>query len=867
MQDLQRLIALFQAGRTTEAIVLGETMLRAGATDAAIYNVLAAAYAQMRRSDKALEYYAALARLEPNNADAHNNLGIALSQVGQAGEAAQSFRRAADADPRFAEALNNLGFTLGALGRDEEAIQTLARAVAVKPRYPEAHNNLGVIAARLGRSEEAIKSYQTALRQKPDYAQAHNNLGNVLWRLGRREEATASFERALKFNPELADANNGLGNALFERGDIEDAIARYKKALALNPNSVDALNNLGLALRKQGANEEALGYFTRALKLKPDFIAAWNNLGATLVDMREFEKAVEVHGRALQVDPNSPDTHNKLGNALSELGRIEEALASYNRAGVLDPGSAGVQNNIGLALLTSGRAEEALAAFTRATELQPDFADAHLSRGVALAYLRQPAEAIDAFSRALAIQPSQALARAQRLLQQALICDWEGMAQDAAEIPALGVSGGVVPPFARLSLVDDPAAQRICAERFVAERYLAPPPKQPPPPTQYLPKRPQKLRIGYFSGDVRDHAVMYLIARVLELHDRERFAVHMYSYGPDRADATRTRIMRAVDAFHDIRSTRDASVVELARSEGIDIAVDLTGHTQRSRSALFAQRLAPVQINFLGYPGTIGLPAIDYIVADKIIIPEAARAHYTEQPIYMPHAYQANDDTRPIAEKSITRAEAGLPDTGFVFCSFNNSYKVTPAEFDIWMRLLASNEGSVLWLLKPDDLAVENLRRAARARGIEPERIVFAPGLALADHLARHQLGDLFLDTFTYNAHTTASDALWAGLPVVTKIGRGFAARVAASLVTAVGLPELITESEEAYFDLADRLAKDPAMLDALKRKLAGNRLSAPLFNSALFARHLEQGFDAAYQLYLDGRGPMAIHVPTHVEP
>lgn len=855
MPDVNRLIALYNAGRLTDVVALGEKMIRQEGPTPAVYNVLGAAYAQLRRPDKAAEFYGAGARLDPGNADAHNNEGIALVELGRLAQAAESFRRATEAGPKLAEAFNNLGFTLSALQRYEEAAQALEHAVALKPKYAEAHNNLGIALGRIGRHDDAVKSYQRALRHKPDHAQAHSNLGNALWRLGRREEAAASFQRALRADPNLADAHNGIGAALAATGKLEEAIGHYRRALANNPNSVDVLNNLGVALREKRANEEALAQLAKAIKLRPDFVDAWNNLGVTLEQMGEHEKAADVYMRALHINPASADTHFNLGNALSAMGRTDEATASYNHALTLAPGHAGACNNLGLALLKLGKAEEAAAALMRAIELKPDFADAHLSLGVALADLRRHADAIESFTRALSLQPDNALARAQRLHQQALICDWAGVAADAALIPALGVSVGVVPPFSMLALEDHPARHRVRAERFVAERHVAKPsPRAAPPAT-----RPEQLRIGYFSGDVRDHAVMFLVAKVFELHDRGRFGVNMYSYGPDRGGAMRARVSRAMDAFHDVRAMPDADVVALARRDGIDIAVDLSGHTQRSRSALFAHRLAPVQINFLGYPGTIGARTIDYIIADRIVIPESARAHYTENPIYLPHTYQPNDDTRPIADLAMTRAAAGLPDDAFVFCSFNNSYKITAAEFDVWMRLLAAVERSVLWLLQPNDVASENLRRAAAARGVDPDRIVYASPLPLHEHLARHRLADLFLDTFTYNAHTTASDALWAGLPLVTKIGQGFAARVAASLLNAIGLTELITETEQAYFELALDLAQNPNRLAGLKQRLDANRSRKPLFDSELFTRHLEKAYDAAYQRYLDRLEPDAI--------
>jgi predicted O-linked N-acetylglucosamine transferase (SPINDLY family) len=574
--------------------------------------------------------------------------------------------------------------------------------------------------------------------------------------------------------------------------------------------------------------------------------------------MKRPEAAAECYRRALEIDRGFADAHSNLGAALADLGRRDEAIACYQEALQLDPAHADAHNNLGLALRQMLRHEDAAACFRRAVEIKPGFADGHHNLGVTLAELRRPDEAIACFSAALQIEPEHALARAQRLHQQALICDWDAIAADRALIPALGVSGGAAPPFALLALEDDPGRHRLRAERFAREKLPAPSARPPPPAA-----RPERLRIGYFSGDFHAHAVMYLVVRLFELHDRGRFEVQAFSYGPDKDDAMRARIKAGVDKFHEVRAMRDEDVAALARAEGLDIAVDLSGYTLRSRTGLFAHRAAPVQINYLGYPGAIGAPFIDYIVADRTIIPDEMRQFYSEQVIYLPHTYQPNDNTRPIAERAGSRRDVGLPEQGFVFCCFNNSYKISAAEFDIWMRLLREVEGSVLWLLKTNSLAMQNLQRAATQRDVSPARLIFAESLPLAEHLVRHRLADLFVDTFAYNAHTTASDALWAGLPLVTRLGRGFAARVAASLLNAVGLPELVTQSAEDYAALALRLARDPAALAEVRAKLDANRAIAPLFDSERYARHIENAYEQAYRRCLDGKAPAMIVVPN----
>jgi predicted O-linked N-acetylglucosamine transferase (SPINDLY family) len=409
------------------------------------------------------------------------------------------------------------------------------------------------------------------------------------------------------------------------------------------------------------------------------------------------------------------------------------------------------------------------------------------------------------------------------------------------------VSGTAAPnPFYVLTLSDSAALQKRAAELWVREEC---------PPNDSLPAVPKRgrrdrLHIGYFSADFHDHATSYLIAQLFELHDRSRFRVTAFSFGPDSQGAVRKRLKAGCDEFIVVRDKSDSEVALLARQRLLDIAIDLKGFTQDHRAGIFARRAAPLQVNYLGSPGTMGAPYMDYLIADRALVPAAHQAFYIEKIIYLPHCYQVNDAKRVIAEKSFTRAELGLPQTGFVFCCFNNSYKILPDTFDRWMRILSRVPGSVLWLLGDNPAAIRNLRREAAARRVDPQRLVFADRIDLPEHLARHRAADLFIDTVPCNAHTTASDALWAGLPVLTCRGEGFAGRVAASLLTAIGLPQLITSTLDQYEELAVRLAGDPGELAEVRQTLAANRLTAPLFDTPLYTRHIEAAFAEIYARY-----------------
>lgn len=707
-----------------------------------------------------------------------------------------------------------------------------------------------------GQWRQAAALGEQLLGAGADAFAVHGIVGRARFQLGEVKQAAEHFAAAAALQPQSADAQNNLGIAFSGLGRNSEAAACFARATAIDPNSANAFNNLGFTLNATGRKQEALTALNSALHLNPNYADAYNNRGIVLYELDCTDEAIADYTRALTLNPNLAKAHNNLGNALAHLGYVNEAIAAFQRCLALDPNFAGAANNLGVVLRNAGRGREAIAFLERAIELDPAFADAYGTLGVALADLRRSAEAIAAFSKALTLDPGNDLMRAQRLFQQARLCDWDAIAADAARIPALGVDGAVVPPFAMLALEDDPARHRVRAAAFAADKFRVAPRSFSPPSA-----RPRRLRIGYFSADVHNHAVMYLIARVLELHDRTRFEIHVFSYGPASDDETRKRVRSAADNFHDVRPLRDQDIAHLARDRGIDVAIDLNAYTRNGRLGIFANRAAPLQINYLGYPGTSGAPFIDYIIADPVLIPPSAHRDFSEQVIALPHCYQPNDDRRPIADATPSRQEAGLPERGVVFCCFNNSYKITSAEFDVWAGLLRQVDGSVLWLLKCGDVAEANLRREAAQRGVDPSRLSFAPSLPLAQHLARHRLADLFLDTFTYNAHTTASDALWAGLPLVTKIGEGFAARVAASLLQAIELPELVAHTVEDYAALALGLAANPQRLAAIRTKLAANRATTPLFNSALTTRHLEAAYDAAFARYLAGSPPQSFAV------
>ena len=598
--------------------------------------------------------------------------------------------------------------------------------------------------------------------------------------------------------------------------DLQHAIQRDPR----NPALYYELGNQYLRTQPK----EALECFRTALKLAPGHPQILLQIGNAYSAMAHYEEAAAQFRASVKSDPTQPAAHYNLGNALRELGRPEQAAASYQAALRLDPNDADSHNNLGNALRELGKLDQSIACYRTALRLNPRLHHARLHL----------------------------------LHQRQHICDWENQESEIAEIRRLvrEEPTAQISPFAFVSLPGTTAAeQRQCAENWAANRFagLVPDSKR----LETFKTRPvhERLRIGYLSADFRQHPLTSLAAELMELHDRHSFEVFGYSYGPNDKSAERKRWERAFDHFRDIRLLSLQQAAQKIFDDRIDILIDLTGYTQSSRTGILALRPAPLQVNWLGFPGTFGAPFADYLITDRYITSPSEAAHYSEQLVYMPASYQPNDRKRPDATTP-SRSECGLPETGIIFCCFNQTFKITPQVFDSWMKILSETNGSVLWLLECNPWAKKNLQREAQARGIAPQRLIFAPRAAQADHLARHRCADLFLDTQPYNAHTSTSDALWMGLPVLTCTGETFASRVAGSLLQAAGLPELVTETSEDYERLAIELAAEPGRLTALRQRLIASRDTLSLFDTPAFARELEQAYRTMWQGHARGLPP-----------
>ena len=698
-----------------------------------------------------------------------------------------------------------------------------------------------------GRLQEAQVIYERILKTNPNHFDVLHLLGLVAARLENYQRAADLIAKAISINPNNATLYYNRGLALHNLKQFDVALVSYDHAIRIQPDNHDAYCNRGNVLRELKQLDASIASYDHAIRIEPNDAKLHYNRGLTLEGLKQLDGAVASYDHAIRIRPDYADAHNNRGLVLQQLKKLDEAVASYDRAIGIKPDLAEAYNNRGLVLQELKKLDEAVASYDRAIGIKPDLAEAYNNRGNALKELKKFDEALASYDRAIGIKPDYEWLLGNLLHTRMQLSDWSSVESNLAEL-IRGINSGAKysPSFPLLTLTSSLSVQRKAAETWVDSEHplnsaLGAIPKSP---------RRHKIRIGYYSADFREHPVSILMAGLFELHNRSKFELIAFSFGPNTKDEMWQRVSKAFDQFVDVRLQSDRAVAQLSRELGIDIAVDLGGHTQHSRTEIFSYRAAPIQLGYLGYPGTTGANYIDYLVADRVVIPEASQQHYSEKIVCLPDSYMSNDRRRVISERVFTREELGLPVTGFVFCCFNNSYKITSSVFNAWVRILNATEGSVLWLREINQKATMNLYKEAMDRGLDPKRLVFAKAMEMPEHLARHRVADLFLDTLPFNAHTTASDALWAGLPVLTRLGESFASRVAASLLNAIRLPELITQTQEDYEALAIKLGNNPAKLQAIKDKLEANRLTTPLFDTALFTRNIEDAYTQMYERY-----------------
>lgn len=700
-------------------------------------------------------------------------------------------------------------------------------------------------------------SMEGQARNPADNVAATLNQAMIAHRNGRLDEAEHLYRAILRADGTHFDALHMLAVVESQRGKFEEGEKLIRQALQREPRSAEAHSNLGLILKARGRREEALASFEQAVSLNPHLVIALSNRGVMLRELGRCEEALASYDRALAVAPTSLDTLFNRGNVLLALRRPQDALAAFDAALACQPGYVDARMGRASALQDMGRDEEALENYNAAVAARPNHAEAYRLRGNLLMERRVYRNAAADFAAALQLDGNSRYALGQFVHCRMQTCDWAGLSEARAAL-SQDVQAGrpAAVPFVLLAADPSPANQLACARTFSAERYTA---SAAAPPRRD--RRHDKIRLAYVSADLREHAVAFLTAGLFEQHDRTRFETTAISLTPEQPSPMLDRLKAAFDRFVTVADKTDAEVTALMRDLEIDIAVDLTGYTQSARTGILAARAAPVQVNYLGFPGTMGADYIDYIIADPFVVPPGAERFYAEKIVRLPDTFQINDSLRVVPPETPARSDVGLPEQGVVYAAFNGAHKLTPEMFDLWMRILQQVEGSVLWLASEDPGVIANLGQRAQSDGIAPERLVFAPRLPYAGHLARLRLADVCLDTFPFNGGTNTSDALWMGVPVVTLTGAAFASRMSGSLLRAVGLAELSVQATLDYEALAVKLGQDADLLAETKARLARSRSTGPLFDTQCLTRHLEAAYLKMWEGYERGAAPESFSV------
>jgi len=673
----------------------------------------------------------------------------------------------------------------------------------------------GVNLHQQGQLEQAKLIYEHVLSRHPRHFEAIFLSGLIAGQSKRPEIAIEFFRKAIEINPNYAEAHNNHGNALQELERFSEALDCYARAIQIKPDFALAHFNQGNALKKLNRLNEALECYDKAVVLHPDYFEALIHRGNLLIELKHFEEALKNYDRAISINPDIAEAHSNRGNALQELNKFNEAIASYDKA----------------------------------IYLKSEYATAYANRGNSLLQLKRLDEAVISYQQAINIQPETEYVLGTLLNVQMQMCDWECFEEALIKVTtAVKDNKKASPPFQILSLTDSLDVQRKVAQIWIKDKF----PADPLAGGVFKLTRKEKIRLGYFSGDFREHAVSYLAAELFEVHDKNRFELIAFNYGPVDKSSISSRIENAFHEFKNVKHLTDAEIAFISREMKIDVAIDLSGLTQYGRAGIFSCRAAPVQISYLGYLGTMGCERYDYLMADETLIPEGSQQHYSEKIIYLP-SYQINDSKRTIADRIFTKKELALPEKGFVFCCFNNNYKIMPFIFDVWMCILKNVPDSVLFLFADNKWVIKNLQSEAEKRGVSKARLIFAGHIGRDEYLSRYKVVDLFLDTLPYNAGTTASDALWTGLPVLTCFGQSFASRMAASILIALDLPELVTSSLEQYQRIAVDLALNPLKLSALREKLNQRKNKSILFDSVKMTRKIEEAYIIAHEHAVSG--------------
>ena len=677
-----------------------------------------------------------------------------------------------------------------------------------------------------------------------DAIKFHKN-GNLL-------KANNILLEILDESPRDFDTLHLLGIIAFQTNKYETSINFIKRAIEIDPNNFEIHKNLSVIFKTIGKLDNALQCCNDAIKIKPDYAEAYNHKGDILIRANNYILAIENWKKALKINPHYAEVHNNLGNVYTKLNKLTDALNYYNKSIELKPNFAEAYVNRAFVSKELKNYDSALDDCNKAIKLKHNFAEAFNNKAIIYREIKKMKKAYENYLEAYRLKPNINFLLGSLIYTKLNLGIWDNFEDNLKKLEEKVINKNTsIHPFSSLLFYNSSKIQKIAAERYLNLNY----------PESLENKKfniktydgIKKIRIGYYSRDFCLHPVSSLIVHFLELHNKEKFEIYGFYFGPDKKDdAMLNRIIKSFDHFHIVRSKTDKDIASLSRNLEIDIAIDLMTYTEKNRFGMFIERCAPIQVNYLGYPGTSGSKHIDYIIADQTLIPKENEKDYSEKIIFLPNSYQSNDSTKKISTKIYTKNEFSLPEKNFIFCCFNKNHKINPNVFDLWIKIMKKVDNSVLWLLEENPIFAENIKKECKKRNFDYKRIIFAKKINLSEHLARHKLADLFLDTMPYGAHTTCSDALWSGLPVITIIGKTFSSRVSASLLNAIKLQELITKNENEYENLAIELATNAEKLNKIKIKLKKNIHIEPLFNTKLFTKNIELAYEKIYTRYIN---------------
>lgn len=863
----------FQLRNFSESIFYNQQCIRVDPNFAEAYGNLGNALKELGDLKGATDFYLKAIKLKPRFSDAYNNLASAYMLQGQTQQAMETYQMALVLDPHLVDAHTNLGNLFKASGDMEAAKRCYLEAIRINDRFPIAWNNLAGVFKDEGQLTTAVAYYQEALRLCPEFADGHSNLGNALKEQHKIQDAIASYQTAIRLRPDFAVAHGNLGSCYYDLGDFASAIKCFNYAIQLEPNFPDAYNNLGNALKEEARLDEAVAAYRAALHLKPDHPHAYNNLGNAMIDKGFIKEAIHCYVTAIRLMPKFSAAHSNLGSVFKEQGKLDQAIAHYQEAIKIDPHFADAYSNLGNAYKEAGQMDDAITCYQTAINLEPNYAEAYANLAAAHKDAGRVGDSIQLYRKALELRPNFGEAIANLTHSLVFVCDWKTREDDfrrLSEIISLQLATPRVVPCVQpfhalvypLSLTEmlriaQRYAQRtkmnvaLCDDNF---KYRAKP-------------RSIRLKVGYVSSDFNNHPLSHLMLSVFGMHDRSKFEVFCYSTSPSDYSHWRNRIEADVEHFEDVSGLHSSDIARLIHNHGIHVLINLNGYTKGAKNEIFALKPAPLQVSYLGFCGTMGADYIHYIIGDNHVIPPRHRDFYQEKVISLPHCYFVNDhkqSSRHLVDLpmgAVTRAQYGISDDKFVFCNFNQVYKIDPTTFDVWMRILKQVPNSLLWLLRFPPASEQNLLQEARTRGVKEDQIIFTDVASRDEHIKRGFLADLFLDTPVCNAHTTACDILWSGTPLLTLRGDKMASRVASSVLHATGLDEMICDSYQQYEELAVALAIDTDRLYEIRQQLEDRRHNCAAFDTRRWVQNMETGLQMAWRRHEQGLPPDHVEV------